>query len=454
MQHIEDYKKELVSIFFAQRRVIFWVTVIVFVCSLQVAFFWPPTYSASGSILVKGKRAEKSTFALEEEEIRSFPLTKEDLASEEQIMTSLDVIEKAIKYLQDNKLFSGTKTISNKDIYKIKSNLKTQIMPASNVINITFYCNDSEEAKIILEAIIEQYILYRTQIFNPKQAELFLSHQVDGIRENFAKKSEEIIALTKETKLSDPQKEIENNLIVKTNLEMELNSLKNDAIERKLQIEYLDKTLNSRDIQFFSSIDNPAINGVEGLGPKLQELFVEHGRLLRTYHPSSEKVRSIERQIDDANSALKNEVIAYKENLSNQLQIVNKKISSIEDRINIINDRNVEVRGQQINMSRIDTEAKLMLASFETFSKRMEEARIGSSVDVLNPSYVSILSNAFSSQTPVFPKKEVIIPLGIIIGFITGCSLGFLKEYFDHTFKKPNDVENNLGLPVIFSIPR
>ena len=52
-----------------------------------------------------------------------------------------------------------------------------------------------------------------------------------------------------------------------------------------------------------------------------------------------------------------------------------------------------------------------------------------------------------------FPGMEVIIPLGILIGFITGLSLGFLREFFDHTFKKPSDVENFIGLPVIFSIP-
>jgi uncharacterized protein involved in exopolysaccharide biosynthesis len=454
IQNIEDYKKELLSIFFAQRKVIFWVTVIIFTCSLLIAFLWPPTYSASGSILVKGKRAEKSTFALEKEEIRSFPLTKEDLASEEQIMTSLDVIERAIKYLQENKLYPETKTISNDDIYKIKNNLKTQIIPASNVINITFYSHDPDEAKVILEALIEQYVFYRMKVYTPVQMEVFLSHQLNNFKDELSAKSNELIALSRKTKLSYPQREIENNLEVKMDLELQLNSLKNDAIERKLYIEYLEKTLSSKDIQYFSTIENLAINGLGALGPKLQELVAEKRMILRTYHPLSEKVQSVEKQINDTYTALKNEVIAYKKNLSNQLQIINEKIKSIEERINSLDTRNVEIRGQQINMSQVNAEVKMLLSSLETFTMRKAEARISSSEESSNPSYVSILSKAFSSEGPVFPKKPIIIPLGFIIGLIAGCSLGFIREYFDHTFKKPSDVESYVGLPVIFSIPK
>jgi len=39
----------------------------------------------------------------------------------------------------------------------------------------------------------------------------------------------------------------------------------------------------------------------------------------------------------------------------------------------------------------------------------------------------------------------------LLVGLLLGCSLGFVREYFDHTFKKPSDVMAYAGLPVIIS---
>ena len=112
----------------------------------------------------------------------------------------------------------------------------------------------------------------------------------------------------------------------------------------------------------------------------------------------------------------------------------------------------MKLKKQLIDSQRIGREINLFEFSQETFSKRREEAKTATAENV--PSDISILSRAFPSNGPVFPKKTVVIPLGLLVGFLTGFSLGFLRQYFDHTFKKPSDVENYLGLPVIFSIPK
>ncbi len=45
------------------------------------------------------------------------------------------------------------------------------------------------------------------------------------------------------------------------------------------------------------------------------------------------------------------------------------------------------------------------------------------------------------------------IPLGLVIGFILGLSLGFFVEYFDYTFKSPSDTMRYAGMGTLFSIP-
>lgn len=461
---IEDYKKELLSIFFTQRRMIFWVTVIIFACSILIAFCWPPTYSASGTILVKGKKAQKSAVAIEKEAINRFPLTKEDLASEVEIIVSVDVIENTIKYLSlnkhllTNKSFLKNKMITasmKKEVYKIKQSLKTKVVPVSNVIKITFYDKGPQDAKVILETLMNQYVSYRQHVFNPTQTEVFFSHQVDNFKEDLIRKSDELVALAENTKVSDPQKEIENNLLVKRDLALQLNVLKNEAVDKKLSLDHIGKSLKSKDMKFFSFIKDLSVNNLGGLSQQIQMLIVERGKVLKIYHPESDKVQAMNKQVDGLYATLLTEIKAYKDNLENQLLIANTKIEGIEKRIENIDNRNVEIRRQQIYINGKETEVKLLLTSYETFFNRREEVKISSSKDAPGLySYVGILSKAFPSKGPVYPQKSFVIPLGLLVAFITGCSLGFLREYFDHTFKKPSDCERYVNLPVIFSIPK
>lgn len=455
MKQIEDYKAELLTIFFAQKRTIVSITALVTIGAVLIAFFWPPVYSATASILIRGKKVEMGTGTLELEKPYAAKLTKEDMSSEVLILKSIDVRRNTAKYFQENKTpFKKKDEMDIKNLAAfLKNNLQTKIVPVSNAIEIILLDNDPDDAVIILNALVNQYLLYRRQVYNPDQVGLFFSQQADKFKEELTKKGDELIKLVEKTRMSDPQKEIENNLLIKQGLEQGLNVLINDAIEKELQVRHMEKMLNDDNIQFFSFIENPAINGVEGLSPKLQRLVLERGNILRTYHPLSEKIKAIERQIDDVYLTLKKEVRAYKENLENELRIANEKIVSTKGRLDKIDTRNVALRGLYVRSQRIETEAKMMLSSYEIFSRRKEEARISGSLNKENLfSNVSILSKASPSKEPVFPNKKIIIPMGIIAGFITGCSFGFLREYFDHTFKKPGDVMNYAGLPVIFSI--
>jgi uncharacterized protein involved in exopolysaccharide biosynthesis len=448
----ENYLRELYFILFAQRKVIIWTTVVFFVLSVLIAFLWPPTYSASGTIFVRGKKIEKSPEAIEQVDLRTSLITKEDLASEEKILTSSDVIGQTIQYLQENNLYKkkrDEKLSLYDEVYNVKSSIKTEIIPVSNVIVITFFDSNSKYAVTFLKALIDHYMMYRLQVHNPNEAEKYFSQQADQFKDRLENKENELMGIVSKTQSPAPQKEIENDLLLKSELEKELNILRSDAIDKELSVQHLDKALKDKNMHYFSFIENKPLND---LSAKLQDLFIEKGRTLRAYNTASDKVKLIDKQIDDTYTLLKAEVEAIKGNLLKQLKIIKYKIGSIESRIDQINRDNVARQKQIIDTNRLERDANIFKFSYETFTKRKEESRAVTATNI--PSNISILSEAFPSDGPVFPKKGIVIPLGVIVGFITGCSFGFLKEYFDHSFKKPSDVKNYVELPVIFSIPK
>ncbi|GBE35232.1 cryptic autophosphorylating protein tyrosine kinase Etk [bacterium BMS3Bbin06] len=454
MTRTENYLRELYSIFFAQKRTIFGITLLIFVCSILIAFFWPPTYSATGTFLVRGKKVVTSPGSLEEVQKTVFPVQKEDLFSEVQVLTSNDVIEKTVKELKKkNKNLYPASSNLTREIYKIKKRIKTEVLPASNVIKISFYSKKPKESVTVLETLMNQYIDYRLEIANPSQAQTFFARQAEKFKKGLEAKEDELIKLVRDTGVPEPLKEIANNLRIKEALEKQLNILMSDFIGKKRLVTHLSKEVAKNKVQYFSFIEGSKT--ITELGLSLQKLVIEYGKVLRTYLPGSERAEAIEQQIKKTFQSLRAEAKAYNDEQFSQLLAAKDKIENLEKRIKALDDRNVMLQNQSIYQQRIEREIKLLQFSYETFSKRREEAGVNRAVQETNFSTnVSVLSKAFPSDGPVFPKKRIVIPLGLLVGFITGCSLGFIREYFDHTFKKPSDVARYADLPVVFSIPK
>jgi uncharacterized protein involved in exopolysaccharide biosynthesis len=426
--------------------------------------------------LVKGKKPESSAAeGIVEGSPRFFELTKEDLFSDMQILTSPDVILKTIKSLEERNLyfnphekkattlgmlskylreylFPKRKTDSAYDerVFGIKEKIKAEPLPVSNVIGITCYDKDPANAAVLLSTLMDQYVIYRTQVYNPSDEEVFFSIQAENFKKNLEEREDELIALVNNTKVTDPQKEIDNNMLIKNELGRNLQALKSDEIEKKLYVEHLKNTINTEDIQYFSFIENNL--PLSNLGINIQKLYIDWKNILKNYQPDAKNAEELEAEISDLSSALKAEVSSYMKNQENQLKIIRSKIKRIEARNRMFAKVNIELHDQVIASQRISRESNLLKLSYDIFSKKREEARMNRDI---NPSmrYISILSKAFPSFTPVFPQAIKVIPFGIIIGFILGCSFAFVREYFDHTFKKPRDVEVYIDLPVLSSIP-
>jgi succinoglycan biosynthesis transport protein ExoP len=65
---------------------------------------------------------------------------------------------------------------------------------------------------------------------------------------------------------------------------------------------------------------------------------------------------------------------------------------------------------------------------------------------------VSILEPAEPPLGPIGQKKGLTIFLSFCIAGMAGLGLAFLLEYFDHTFKVPEDIKDNLRVPLLGTI--
>lgn len=454
MKATEEYLREVMMIFFMRKKIILGVTLGMFVSAILITLLWPRTYTVAGSILVKNRQLSKSPQAIESTETRVWEVDQATMTTEMKILTSPELVRSTLVDLnEEGRLIPGDKldpeAVENL-ADSLSRTLTATVVPASNIIELTLRGGRPKEIRNILDSLMENYIAYRSGIYNPNKAPGFYKDEANSFRKNLQDMDKSLVNLAGKVNSAEPGLEIQNNLELRKNLEQQQETLKQERENQLLNIKYLQENLSKKNLQFFSSVDNHSVNL---LSDKMQEVYIEKTNSLRIFTETSDQVKGIDEQLQTLYAALKQEVQSYIESLQNKVAVLDKQLSMVNDRIRQLTERNIELHKIMVTQQRLKNESQVLEQSYKVFATRSEEARISSSTDLDSLFSISILAKPQTPVEPTFPNGKIVIPVGLLAGFLLGMSLGFIMEYFDYTFKSPSDTLQYAGLGTLFSIP-
>lgn len=139
--------------------------------------------------------------------------------------------------------------------------------------------------------------------------------------------------------------------------------------------------------------------------------------------------------------------------LSAQRLLAQQDRQMLIGKMEAINQRNIELQQVKLQLDQLDQEIGLLSHSYETFYKRREEAEIQNQFGDEHLSVV-VLVEPQAQLEAKFPRWKTMLPLGMLIALLTSICLGFINEFFDHSFKRVDDSPRQLGLPTLLSLPK
>jgi uncharacterized protein involved in exopolysaccharide biosynthesis len=439
----ENYLREFLFIFFAQRTLILSVALAVFLGAAFVALLWPRTWAANGSFIIKGV-TDKSIATLESTKQLLERTRKEDLFSEAAIFTSNDVIALTLVEL-DRKQELRIRGLSPSSI---KRNISTRVLPTSNVLEVQFNWRNAKEAERVLQSLMSNYMLFRNSLYNPPLRQQVFDDRGKNYREHLKGEQQGLLEAITTSKAPNPELEIRHNLEMKQANQKQILSYEEELTDTVFLIEQIANDLNAEGMRFFSYVN---VDSITVLNSKLQELVIRRNNVLTTYRPDSEKAKAINKEVERTAALLKSELTSYKRQLEDQVKALREKINLLEESNKQIDARNLVLKELDIRLDNIDQESELLSLSYGTFFKRREEANFISTASNV-ASYVSVIAGARALDSPVFPRAGILLPSGLLGGLLLGFAVGFFREFMEHDFKRPEDVERHLGLPVVTSI--
>jgi capsular polysaccharide biosynthesis protein len=117
--------------------------------------------------------------------------------------------------------------------------------------------------------------------------------------------------------------------------------------------------------------------------------------------------------------------------------------SQLNGKITVGSEKESQVVNVSVQDSNPDTAALIANKTAEVFQKEIKS--------IMNVDNVSILAKAVvaDNPSPIKPRPLMNVAIAIVVGLMAGVGIAFLLEYFNNTIKNEQDVEKELGLPIL-----
>jgi succinoglycan biosynthesis transport protein ExoP len=228
----------------------------------------------------------------------------------------------------------------------------------------------------------------------------------------------------------------------------DINSAFNAAEQERIKAESISLQLKGDSAQGLSQIlENPVVQQLKQTKAQLESEYQENLKIFKPAYPKmiqlQSQINQIQAKIDEEVGNVRASIKASYDAAKSQEKLLGTRLEEIKGEVSILQSRSIEYN---ILKREVDTNRQL----YEDILQRLKEVGVASAVDTNN---ISIVDRAQKPSSPYTPNHRKNILLAMMLGLFGGIALAFLFEYLDDTIKYPEDVERQLGIPVLGVIP-
>ncbi|HEY4204618.1 MAG TPA: exopolysaccharide transport family protein [Xanthobacteraceae bacterium] len=415
----------------ARKRFILIPTLLAAILSTVAVNMITPRYKSEARILIDGRENVFLRPNGERSEERS-ALDPEAVASQVQLLLSRDLARQVIK---KNKLaelpefdpvLRGVSPVRSllgllgilRDPLRMTpeervmdsyySRLTAYAVDKSRVVVVEFQSQDPDLAARVANSIADGYLVLQQDARQQqaKTAGQWLSGEIDGLRKKVADAESRADAFRSKSSLFVGT----NNTTLSNQQLGELNTQLNNARAQKSDAEskarLIREMLKSGRLTEASEVLNTElIRRLSEQRVTLRAQLAEQSATLLDSHP---RIKELKAQIGDLDKQIREEATKVSRSLENDARIAAAKVESLSAGLDQLKRQATSTNGQDVELRALEREAKAERDLLESYLAKYREATARENIDAA-PADGRIISRAFVSNTPAYPKKLPII---------------------------------------------
>ena len=432
----------------------------------------PKVYQAGTLILVQRQRVPSSYV----QEIVSIDL-EDRIRTITQQITSRTNLEKIIKEFNlYNKL--GRHMFMEDKIQSLRKRIRVDVSRGgrrgANAFQIFFTGRYPKQTAEVANALTSYFITENIKLREDQAigTSEFLTDELENIRRRLLEKEEELKRY-RERYMGGLPEQLETNLRILERIQQQIVTNQENlrgSENRKLLIQQQ----ISEAAEIRSARAAPAeAEGEVAQSPPLDQLKTQLASLEARYTQRHPDVIRLKEKIADLESTEKTDLKEVQEvpegrgisqaeiNLANQLRGIELEIVNLKAEAAQLHSQmkwyqtqveNTPKREQEL-MS-LNRDYRNIQETYNSLLSRKLEAEIAVNLERKQKGeQFRILDTAKAPIRPFRPNMQRMLLMTVALGFALGCGLAYLRETMDTSFRRPEDVEDALQIPVIASLP-
>jgi succinoglycan biosynthesis transport protein ExoP len=178
-------------------------------------------------------------------------------------------------------------------------------------------------------------------------------------------------------------------------------------------------------------------------------LMLEYQEKLRLYKPDYPAMQELKAQIDEVNKQIAAEEATMRSGIRAEYQAALQQEQMLADQINSLKTEVLDLQSRSIQYNIYKREVDTNRQLYDGLLQRYKEIGVASGVSANNISIVDRAEPGFKFK----PNMSLNMALATLMGLLLGVLLALAFEYLDDTFKRPEDIEKLLGVPVLGAVP-
>ena len=471
--------RDVVAIFFRQRRV--WLTsfVLIFLVTFSWGIFFP-SYQAEMKVLVRKGRLDPilTPTPTQSPLIEDQEVTEEELNSEVELMQDQDVLREVVT---NSGLLSGWRmpwNLGGSDevrlahaVRRLGKQLDAEAVKKSALITVTYDSSNPERAAAVLHCLATAYLEKHQQIRRPSGQFNFFQQQMLESGHELQQAETQLMDFSQMQGVVSASLERDAALKRLSDADASYRETAVALAEARQRVRGLEaslKVLPERTTTIIRSSDNPQLLGQ--LKMKLLELGLKRTDLLTKFQPSYRVVEEVDKQIAETKAAIASEDkfpvrdVTTQPDPNNQwsrAELVKSRveIGALEARANASESVMADYRtsaqqlgGQAIEQEQLIRSLKAAEDKYLLYESKREESRIG---DALDQEGILNVAIAQKPRVPALPLWSLWTfgAVGLLLGGTVSTGLAFTADYLAPGFRTPEEVTAYLGSPVLASLP-
>lgn len=482
--------RDVLAIGFRQKRKI----LATFLLCISGGVWWlaqrPVVYESEMKILVRRERAEE-VVSSQLEQIRGVTtgaVRLEDVNTEAQVLTSRELARKVLD--QSDALrasmiagpkFNLLKSIGlggepekvdeAKLVDDFLENLVVAPSTGSNIIRVAFRSEDREIAAESLQELSGAYLAKHLEVHRTRgSAEVFAAEatqhreELDNLQDKLftlgRNHGSVDITIEKDSVLREllaRQGELETGKAMVASLQSRLESLQREATQTPQR-----RTTSVRTSPMLLESLRQELNRLE-----LQRIELE-SKFLPTYEPViriREQIEATQTAIERAQNAPPVEEVTDRDpthdwvsseiaRTRSDLVAARSNQTALAATIASLRQRSNELESLDRTRVALERDATAAERNFVAYKQRAEEARISDELDQQRVLNVAVAEAPSVPSTPAGPSRFLLL-LGLIAASgAASLGVGLSADVLDPTYRRPDELEKSLGIPVLASIPK